>query len=292
MRAARSGCVAVVLLALLLVVSGCGRKAAPDPPPDDTTEYVALGDSFTAVAGTGPYTDALCNRGADDYPSLLAKKLGITSFADVSCGGAKTVDLTQAQLIEPNKGVNQPQFSALTPGTKLITLGIGLNDNDLAFFLTTACLPKRDELKTYCAAYVNQPDSVVTDRVDQMGDLVANSLDLIRQRAPEARIVLVGYPRLAPDQGTCTKQLPFPGIVVDRLRSTLRDANTTLAAVAKRKKVDYVDMYAPSRGHDICSDSPWVNGVKEVKDKALPFHPYKAYHRAVADKIAALIAKG
>ena len=44
-------------------------------------------------------------------------------------------------------------------------------------------------------------------------------------------------------------------------------------------------MYAASRGHDVCSESPWVNGRFTKQQAALAFHPFATGMRAAADLI-------
>ena len=52
----------------------------------------------------------------------------------------------------------------------------------------------------------------------------------------------------------------------------------------------YVDMDAASRGHDICSAHPWVNGRVTDRQKALAYHPLeagmRAYAAAVVDRLS------
>ena len=284
-----------LLVGCALTLSACGKKELP-PPPEESNYYVGLGDSFTAVAGYGPFQDA-CQRSEADYPALVAKKLDVSSFADVSCGGAQTVNLTQSQVIA-GKGVNQAQLDAVSPATRLVTIGMGLNDaptttngTRISYLLLFTCLPDQDGKRPKtCPTYLQQPDSGFDSVIASLADDVQNGLQQIRQQAPRARIVLVGYPRVAPDKGTC-KQLPFPPVALDRIRTVVRAADEALAEVAKKEGADYVDMWAASRGHDACSEDPWVNGAKAVKGKALQFHPYEAYHRAVAAKIVALVGK-
>ena len=282
--------VAVVVSACALTLAGCGKKPV-DPPIVESTAYVALGDSFTAVAGTGPYSDKVCRRSEDDYPALVAKAVNLASFEDVSCGGAAPGDLTGTQRIG-TEGTNQAQLDAVSEDTKLVTMGIGLNERlngqPIAAVLLQICLPENEDSEA-CKAYLQVSDSKWAEVIDQVGEQITSSLARIREQAPEARIVLVGYPRLLPDSGGCAKQLPLPTVALNRIRTTLRLTNETLKAVAKEAKADYVDIYTPSKGHDLCSADPWVNGKKTIKGKAEAFHPYKAYHRAVAAKIVALL---
>jgi hypothetical protein len=50
-------------------------------------------------------------------------------------------------------------------------------------------------------------------------------------------------------------------------------------------------MYAASRGHDICSTRPWVNGAVTVREKALAFHPFAAGMRADARAVLAALGR-
>jgi hypothetical protein len=38
--------------------------------------------------------------------------------------------------------------------------------------------------------------------------------------------------------------------------------------------VGWVDVYEASRGHDICSQTPWINGVTTDLTRANPLHPF------------------
>jgi len=278
--------------ACAVTLAGCGKQPAPGPEPDSDNYYVALGDSFTAVAGTGPFTDpAFCRRGTQDYPQLVATELHLTPFADVSCGGAAPENLTQAQVVT-GKGTNQPQLGAISPGTKVVTLGMGLNESlngtPISYVLTQLCLPKNVN-DAGCQAYLAASDADWKKVIDAVGARLTESLRQIRERAPQARILVVGYPRLLPDHGGCAKQVPLPPGALTRIRTTLKLIDQKYRSVSAKANVEYVDMYAASRGHDVCSADPWVNGYRDRKGKAFAFHPFTSYHRAVAAAIVALL---
>jgi hypothetical protein len=64
-----------------------------------------------------------CQRSTHNYPALLAQALRIRDYTDVSCGGARTDDMTTPQPVRP--GPNPAQFDALRPNTGLVTVTIG-----------------------------------------------------------------------------------------------------------------------------------------------------------------------
>ena len=282
----------VLLAGALLVLAGCGGTQG-NPHPAKLDAYVAMGDSFTSLAGIGPFDDDGCKRATKDYPHLVAKDLGITDFADVSCGGASSDSLTQPQRLPQNAGTRDPQLDAVDKHTKLVTIGIGMNNGapQLSYALLYLCNRINGIINAACSAYLKLPDSDVTAAITTMAKQVGENLQQIRKRAPNARIVLVGYPRVLGDDADCPTQLPMPAAAAGRLRSAMKLVNEDLAATAKKAKVDYIDMYAASKGHDVCSSDPWVNGLYNLPGKAFQFHPYEAYHRAVADKIVALLKK-
>ncbi|MCW2752834.1 MAG: Lipase 2 precursor [Marmoricola sp.] len=285
----RPALVTAVLVLALAALAGCGQASPPNPHPLTFDSYAALGDSYSAGVALTPLSDATCLRSSSNYVGLLADKLHIPSVEDATCGGAKSVNLTQPQVTA--YGTNPPQLDAVSAGTKLVTLGIGLNDYNLSFALLYTCLPVNGVRTATCTAFLNAKQSVITDVIKKMGDLVTNDLKEIRAKAPHARIVLVGYPRLLADDTDCPAQVPVPNEAADRIRETLRDVNDTFIHIASSQKVDYLDMYAASVGHDVCSADPWVNGQTAIPGKAYAFHPFATYHVAVADKLYALLKK-
>ena len=63
--------------------------------------YVSLGDSFVS----GPFIpiqrlDPLsCFKSTQNYPSVLARRLGIANFTDISCGGALITSRTSIGML-------------------------------------------------------------------------------------------------------------------------------------------------------------------------------------------------
>ena len=106
----------------------------------------------------------------------------------------------------------------------------------------------------------------------------------IGRRAPDAEVLVVGYPELVGDRDTCpdlfpiaTGDYPFARRVGERLNEVLRVA-------ARATGSGYVDVARASRGHDICSADPWVNGGASMVG-AQVYHPFAAEQRAVADLV-------
>ena len=50
-------------------------------------------------------------------------------------------------------------------------------------------------------------------------------------------------------------------------------------------------MAGPSRGHDVCSDDPWVNGAVTQPTRALAYHPFAVEQQAVADLVRDALAE-
>jgi lysophospholipase L1-like esterase len=274
--------VLAVLGALLgLLVAGCGRSGS-----GAADEYVAMGDSYSSGAGIAPVTDAPCNRSSKNYASLVAERLGY-SLTDVTCGGAATADLSRAQ---PGTG-NGPQLDALGTSTRLVTLTLGLNDDNVSYGLLYSCLSTSGQPTSACQQLVGTPQSAVQAEVTGLAARVRTALDAIRSRAPKARVVLVGYPRILPDVGDCPDRLPLVQPMEARLRQAMRSISEAWARAAHDAGADFVDTWTMSAGHDVCSEHPWVNGSTWAADRAAPLHPFPAFHQAVADAIVKLLKR-
>jgi lysophospholipase L1-like esterase len=232
-------------------------------------------------------------RSDHNYPALLAERLDVASLVDVSCAGARTRDLTHPQPTV--QGVRVPaQLDALSPSTTLVTLGIGGNDFDLYERLTSTCLRLRDSdpAGSPCRTALTEGDDPLLGSIDAIGRRVQNALDQVQQRAPKARVVLVGYPHITPAHGTCPARLPYATGDVQFGDEVLRRLNDAMRQAADRAGAEFLDMYARSAGHDICSDEPYVNGAVTDRSRAAAFHPFRRGMAATAAALDDLLANG
>ncbi|OXM63022.1 SGNH/GDSL hydrolase family protein [Amycolatopsis vastitatis] len=274
--------VAVSSAAILLTTTAATASAA------GFHHYVALGDSYTS----GPFIPAQrldplgCGRSTANYPSVVAAALHVGAFTDVSCAGADTTDLTRPQRV-PLNGTNAPQLDALRLDTDLVTLGIGGNDFGLFDRLVTTCpgLRPGDPTGNPCEAHftTNGVDTVKTV-IGTIRPRIDAALAAIRQRSPGARVLVVGYPRIAPESGYCPDVLPFADGDYAWLNQVERDLNQALEDAAANGDAEFVDAFGPSRGHDACArgGSAWINGKDQDVFAAAAYHPVKAGMAGVA----------
>lgn len=263
------------LLTVVLVV-GLGSVGTSDAPRPEYHHYVALGDSYTAAPFV-PLTDVAygCYRSSNNYPHLVAEALHIEDLRDRSCTGAQTRDLLGRQTTSDGQQV-PPQLGALTPDTDLVTIGLGANNFHLYARMATVCR----KMRRICP---------LADQRDELGHIVdllrpalVESLQLVRDRAPDARVLLVSYPRLLPPTGDCPRlprmrpqdRATFRGINL-RLREEMR-------AAANEAGVEFVDFYAASEGHDVCSRHPWIQGRVGSSRHGAALHPLPAGQAALA----------
>jgi lysophospholipase L1-like esterase len=291
---------ALASLAALAALAGCddGPPSATVGNPRSSTAapgqdspyptYVALGDSYTAAPGV-PQTEQEtgCLRSNGNYASQVANQLK-SDFVDVSCSAATTVALVGAQHTADH--VYPPQFAALTAGTSLVTLGIGGNDLELFQTMVGTCgqLGLGDPGGSPCRDYMKDAGGKVdllVEKIAKIGSRVKASLKGIHDRAPQARVIMVGYPQPVPPQGTC-RILPIAKGDYPYVRGLVVKLNDALRTAAKKAKADFIDMVKVSKGHDICAgQDAWVNGVNTDMMRALAFHPFAAEQQAVADLI-------
>jgi len=291
--------VAILALCTLVLVAWAppddpqrlGKKKPKHLPPPDT--YVALGDSFVAgplipVQDTGP--TAGCLRSSNNYPSMVAPQTGLPIFKDVSCSGAETDDMTQAQGVSP--GPNPPQFDALGLTTGLVTLGIGGNDIGFSDIATTC-----GEAFVTGGSCQNSFDPPLSQRIAETGPKVDAVLDGIRQRAPQARIVVTNYLPIFPEgpllpgapEG-CPPSMPISPSDVPFLRGIQKELNQMLADQAAANGATYVDAYTAGIGHDACQ----LPGIRWVEPAifiplAAPVHPNIQGMQGVANEVVAAL---
>jgi lysophospholipase L1-like esterase len=273
------GATLVTAVTALLATSGIatGTAGASSRSPF----YVALGDSYTSGPGlsaqlgprTNPPAPAACQRSSDNYPTIVAKSLGV-AVDDVSCLGASTRDLDASQ----GSGI-PAQLSALGPSTSLVSLGIG--GNDLGFSSVVAnCAAVTPwgatKVGWSCRSHytVNGVDELVS-MVHQVGDRVAALLTDVRSLAPQARVFVVGYPDIVPANGRgCWPMLPFSLPDLDYVRGIEADLNDTLSHDASAAGDGYVNMATPSAAHNACTSATtrWVEPIVPSPG-TFPLHP-------------------
>jgi lysophospholipase L1-like esterase len=285
-----------LLVTIALCLTGtlvtAGQSSAT-PLSGAPTEYVALGDSY--VAGPGiPRQNGLpigCARSDNDYPSMVRTTLRPERFHDVSCSGATTANMTVAQPVPG--GTNPAQVDALTAATDLVTVGIG--GNDIGFgeiIITCGTVSSSQPLGAACRDHYRQGGTDgLSARIKATAPKVDAVLAAIRKRAPHAQVLLVGYPTILPDAGPgCYPVVPFSPGDVAWMRETEKALNAMLAARADHARVEFVDTYRTSIGHDVCQvpGRRWVEGLLPTSPAA-PAHPNALGMRNSASAVLAAV---
>lgn len=260
------------------------------PVPDlDVRGYVALGDSYTAAPFVPPTErESGCLRSSSNYPRLVAEAIEPVRFRDVSCTGADATAMIGAQPTVTG-GVNLPQFDAIDRRTDLVTVGLGGNDFGVFSELLAGCVeraPAAPDGAPCREAHRRGGEDQLLASLEQTRERLVSVLRGIEDRAaPDARVVLVGYPVLVPEAGTCPERLPLAEDDYDYVRTVNLALNDALEAAAEEAGATFVDVGAASDGHDICAEDPWVNGDDHDEARALAYHPFAEEQQAVADLV-------
>jgi lysophospholipase L1-like esterase len=279
------------------VLGGCVLVAAATAPASAYPaghgrgiDYVALGDSYTSGPGIPRQVDTGCARSDHNYPSLVAAGRGVTTFTDVSCAGATTAEMWQAQ------GANKPQLDALDRDTDLVTVQIGGNDVGFGPIISTcARLAAQDPTGNPCErSYQASGYDQLALAIVKAAPKVDRVLRAVRARAPHARVVVVGYPDLLPDDGSgCFPQVPFAQQDFPYLRDTEKRLNLMLRLVAGANRDEYVDTYGPTVGHDMCKAPAdrWIEPLQPAAPAA-PAHPNAKGEEAMAQAVLERLERG
>jgi hypothetical protein len=270
----------------------------PAPPPSFAAiNAVGMGDSYSSGEGVDPYDSGTdtdwgdnrnqCHRSAYAYSRLMtpigydtpvaevAKAGPPTTFDFIACAGARTYNVKttanggSAQYTEGAPQVGQGKADA---NTDLVVLSIG--GNDIGF---------SDLVKLCAYKACNDPNTKKDGKqvkewgraqLDALPAKLARALGDIKAAAPNATVVLMGYPHLFPasaqEQG-CAKLTPWAE-EMDWFNQSADQLDNTMRNAAASAGVRYVSQLAVWAGHEICGNGgEWLNGIT-ASNPADKFH--------------------
>ncbi len=252
---------AVRLLVLLGFVGGSVLVAAP---AQAAPSYVALGDSYSSGVGTRSYYDdgSSCQRSPYAYPVIDAGRLGATlTFA--ACSGAKVADVLAGQT------------GNLRSTTRYVTVSVGGNDAGFSSVLLQCAQP----WPTTCWGAIDNANAFIRNTLPARLDGLYTA---IRQAAPNARVVVVGYPRLFNGEECNLASRISPGEQAE-LNATADLLVQTVRARASARGFPFVDVRTAFTGHSVCADVEWINGLSNPISES--YHPNRSGQTGYANLV-------
>jgi lysophospholipase L1-like esterase len=205
--------------------------------------------------GAGSYiaSSGSCDRSSKAYPALWAAAHNPAGYLSLACSGAKTTDVIANQL------------GALSSATTLVSITIG--GNDIGF----------SDVMVNCVVWststcVNKVNAAENDARTNLPGELDTVYAAIRQHAPNARVVVLDYPRLY-----------HVGVwycigLSDTARSKINEGADVLdgviASAAARHNFAFADVRTKfAAGHEICDgSSSWLHSV-DWSDVSQSYHP-------------------
>ncbi|MDG9713730.1 SGNH/GDSL hydrolase family protein [Streptomyces sp. DH10] len=228
-----------LFLAAGTALTGAATAQASSLAP--TGGYAALGDSYSSGVGAGSYISSSgdCKRSTKAYPYLWAAAHSPSTFDFTACSGARTGDVLSGQL------------GPLSSATGLVSISVGGNDAGFADVMTT-CVTQSDSA---CVSRINTARAYVDSTLPGKLDSVYSA---IRSKAPNAHVVVLGYPRFYKLSTTCLG-------LSEAKRKAINDAsdhlNTAIAKRAANHGFTFGDVRPAFTGHEICSGDSWLHSV-------------------------------
>lgn len=255
----RSG-VARSLTTVVLVAGIALGVPAASAAPAEPIELDALGDSYASGYGVPPY-DGPCGRSATAPAARLDGRMRIDLDDFVACAGATTVSM-----------MSDGQLDSLDEDTRLVTLSIGGNDVGWSQPVT-ACLVGDD---AQCSSALDAASGRIATVLPVLLDWVYAQ---VSARAPQAHVVVTGYPRLfSPEHGPYLRASPAEQEALNVAADLLDEV---VAQRAAAHGFQFVDVTQRFHGHGVNAPDAWILGP----DEPGAFHPdadgYAAYTGAV-----------
>ena len=232
----------VPLLACALVVVLAPAAGATPAADRSATRYVALGDSYAAGVGASPDpATGECLRSDGSYPALWAEQNDPASFVSVACSGATS------------GGVVARQVRTVGRDTTLVTITVGGNDTGFGPVLATCSTAPDDET---CFRAIRGGERAA--RFVAPGGLISAIVG-VRLQAPDATILVLGYPRLFEPGAACDVEGVPNAARREALNRAADTLDASLADAAQRFRGQFVDVRTAFAGHGLCGDAPWIN---------------------------------
>lgn len=273
----------------LLAAGATGAVPTADANPAGK-DLVVFGDSFAAnptlpaghyIAGTAPNSGSRvpvhgsggCPQDRENWPRVAAGILNV-SLADYSCNGTGRipyVDLTNSVSAAVANG-------DLGPGTRKVAVMYG--GLDVLQWVDTG---------THVAGIAGSLPSGYHATIAEMKRRV-------QEAAPNAEIVMAGYPELGAGDNVClinvTPNQPAP-IMVPGIAAVETGLQSSVRSAAAANGIRFVDMKAATAGHGTCAapDSQrYVSGIYDLtSDHNMKLHPTlegsRAMGRIMADNL-------
>jgi len=244
-----SALAAVVFAAVLgLVFAGTATASG--------TAYVALGDSYASGNGADGYIDSTCHRSTNAYPYLWKQNHAPSSFSFQACSGAVTSDVINNQL------------GPLNSGTTLVSISIGGNDAGFSDVMTTCVFGSDSD----CVNRVNQAEDYARNQLPSRLDA---TYDAIRSHAPNARVVVLGYPRMY------TLNVPCIGLSDTKHRKIDEAADVIDGVISGRVSAHgfvWGDVRGTFSGRELCSGDGYLHSTTYPVWES--YHPTATGHSA------------
>ncbi|MDF0371452.1 SGNH/GDSL hydrolase family protein [Streptomyces sp. NPDC000971] len=225
-----------------LAIAAVAALGVAQPASAAGENYVALGDSYSSGVGAGSYTSESgdCKRSTNAYPYLWKNANAPSSFAFVACSGATTTSVSSGQL------------GALSSSTTLVSVTAGGNDVGFADVMQTCVL----QSEATCVSRVNTAVTAIQNSLPGKLDSLYTG---IRSRAPQAHVVVLGYPRFYKLSGTCIAGL------TEAERGAINNASDVLNGVLAKRAANsgftFSSVVDEFTGHELCSGDAWIHSV-------------------------------
>jgi lysophospholipase L1-like esterase len=239
--------VAVGAVAVAAFAAGAGTAGAAS-----SVRYVALGDSYSSGDGAGSYTDGSCRESSNAYPVLWAAAHAPATFTNETCSGATTSSVISTQL------------GGLSAATTLVSITVGGNDVGFASVLETCVL----ESTSSCVSAVNSAEAEAQATLPAALNTV---LADIRADAPNAKVVVLGYPRFY-DLSKSSSCIGLSTTDRTALNGGAALLDSEVSAAASRGGDTFVDVVPHFAGHQICDSGSYLNSVN-ILDLESSYHP-------------------
>ena len=229
----RPGRIKAFAVALATACAAALPVLATAAPADAASgvHYVALGDSYSSGLGAGDYIAASgsCDRSTRAYSALWDNANKPASYTSVACAGATTSTVLSSQI------------SALSTATTLVSITIGGNDVGFESVMETCVLFSTST----CVRVI---DAAESETASQLPGELDGVLNAITPSAPNARVVVLGYPHLYDLQ---------------------------IQAAAFRHDDVFGDVRTAFAANEICDSASWLHAVN-IFDLSESYHPTAA----------------